>query len=87
MNDYNEIFWDNVIRWRKYRGFTNKVMSEKLEITLPSYNNVRVTRPGVSIKKLNRYTYALNCEPADLFDTWTDEEWEKFVKREKEAEI
>lgn len=82
MDDQNEIFWDNVVRWQKYRGFTNKEMGDKLGITVSSYNNVRATRPGVSTKKLSCYTYALDCEVADLFDTWTDEEWEKFVKSE-----
>ena len=87
MDDQNEIFWGNVVRWQKYRGFTNKEMGDKLGITVSSYNNIRNTRPGVSTKKLSCYTYALDCEVADLFDTWTDEEWEKFVKRGKEAEI
>lgn len=79
MDDLNEIFWEYVIRWQEYRGFTNKEMGEKLWVTVSSYNNIRCTRPGVSTKKLSCYIHALDCEAADLFDIWTDKEWESFV--------
>lgn len=34
----------------------------------------------MNYKKLGNYIEALEVEPADLFDVWTDEGWEKFTK-------
>ena len=79
MTNYNEIFWDNVNRWQKFRKLRDVDMADRLELASKSYSKMKSARPGVSLKKLGNYIEALEVDPADLLDEWTDEEWERFV--------
>lgn len=83
MDDLNEIFWRNVARWQKYRNLTNQAMACELGIKEASYAVNKYNRVGVSVKKLGRYADALEIDPIDLLDEWTDEEWERFVEGQK----
>ena len=86
MIDYNEVFWDNVIRWQRFRRINNSEMGLRLDISKGSYVNAKTQRVGVSTRKLGKYVEALEVEPQDLFDVWTDEEWQAFVNRSKGEE-
>lgn len=85
MDDYNEIFWDNVIRWQKYKKLRDVDMATRFGIKNSSYATTKNNRIGVSTKKIGSYIEALEVEPADLFDEWTDDEWEKFVEGHREV--
>lgn len=86
MVDYNKIFWTNVGRWQKFRQYTDKEMALRLGVGHGAYSVSKNTKVGVSTKLLDRYTTALDLQPADLFDEWSDEAWKKFSRESEKSE-
>lgn len=82
----NDIMWANIKRWQKLRKVPNEVMAESIGVNPSGYINAKSRRSGILSTKIPLYIKPLGISLTDLFDEWTDEEWERFVKESGASE-
>lgn len=80
MTDYNIVFWTNVKRYQKLRGYSDADMAKLLGQSTSTYKTSKSDMVGTGIRRLGLYTEALDVSAVDLVEEWTDDEWDAYVK-------
>ncbi|WP_424685122.1 helix-turn-helix domain-containing protein [Enterococcus sp.] len=71
-------FWKNVERYQKLRHLTDKDIGKALGIQAVSWYNYRYGRTNAKLSRIEEIAKVLEVEPLELFEVWTDKEWQEF---------
>lgn len=85
MTDYNIVFWTNVKRYQKLRGYSDADMAKLIGQSTSTFRTSKSDMVGTGFRRLGLYTEALDVTAVDLVEEWTDEEWEAYVKNINEV--
>lgn len=86
MTDYNIVFWTNVKRYQKLRGYSDADMAKLIGQSTSTFRTSKSDMVGTGIRRLGLYTEALNVTAVDLVEEWPDEEWDAFLKERGASE-
>lgn len=75
-----DIFWENAERYRKLKNIFQKDLEVALGMNKGRYVNLKHARNFPTPKEMDKLIEFYEIQAVDLFDDWTDEEWEKFTK-------
>lgn len=75
-----EIFWVNVKRYLALKDISNATLAKRIKSSEPVVVKLMEKESNIPIESIAKYARALEVQPIDLFEVWTDEEWEKIGK-------
>ena len=72
-----EIFLLNVRRYLGLKDISNRTLAKRIDSTESVVVKLMEKESNIPIESIAKYARALEVQPIDLFEIWTDEEWEK----------
>ncbi len=75
-----EIFWLNVKRYLALKDISNRTLAKRIDSTESVVVKLMENESNIPIESIAKYARALEVQPIDLFEVWTDEEWENMGK-------
>ena len=72
-----EIFWLNVKRYLALKDISNRTLAKRIDSNESVVVKLMEKESNIPIESIAKYARALEVQPIDLFEVWTDEEWEK----------
>ena len=71
-----EIFWLNVKRYLALKDISNRTLAKRIDSNESVVVRLMEKKSNIPIESIAKYARALEVQPIDLFEVWTDEEWE-----------
>ena len=75
-----EIFWLNVKRYLALKDISNRTLAKRIDSNESVVVRLMEKKSNIPIESIAKYARALELQPIDLFEIWTDEEWENMEK-------
>ena len=75
-----EIFWLNVKRYLALKDISNRTLAKRIDSNESVVVRLIEKKSNIPIESIAKYARALELQPIDLFEIWTDEEWENMEK-------
>ena len=75
-----EIFWLNVKRYLALKDISNRALAKRIDSNESVVVKLMEKESNIPIESIAKYARALEVQPIDLFEIWTDEEWENMEK-------
>ena len=91
MDENNDVntrinFWVNVKRYLALKDISNATLAKRIKSNESVVVKLMEKESNIPIESIAKYARALEVQPIDLFEVWTDEEWEKFTKESGASE-
>lgn len=85
MDENNDVntrinFWVNVKRYLALKDISNATLAKRIKSSEPVVVKLMEKESNIPIESVGKYARALEVQSIDLFEVWTDEEWEKIGK-------
>lgn len=82
MDENNDVntrinFWVNVKRYLALKDISNATLAKRIKSSEPVVVKLMEKESNIPIESIAKYARALEVQPIDLFEVWTDEEWEE----------
>ncbi|MGI6154418.1 MAG: helix-turn-helix domain-containing protein [Enterococcus lemanii] len=84
MMDTKENFWLNVNRYMHLNAIDAKLLAERVDSSSTVVKKLMHRKANFGIESVYKYAKALEIQPIDLFEEWTDEEWEQVLDEKVE---
>ena len=78
--DTKQTFWLNVERYMQLNGISVYTLSKRIDSKQTVVNELMYKKSNLPIGSVSKYARALEVQPIDLFEVWTDEEWQTMRK-------
>ena len=75
-----EIFWLNVKRYLALKDISNRTLAKRIDSNEAVVVKLMEKESNIPIESIAKYARALDVQPIDLFEIWTNEEWENMEK-------
>lgn len=79
MMDTKENFWLNVKRYMRLNDINAKKLAKRIDSNSTVVKKLMQRKANLGIESVYKYAKALEVQPIDLFEEWTDEEWEQVL--------
>ena len=85
MDENNDVntrinFWVNVKRYLALKDISNATLAKRIKSSEAVVVKLMEKESNIPIESIAKYARALEVQPIDLFEIWTDEEWENMEK-------
>ena len=85
MDENNDVntrinFWVNVKRYLALKDISNATLAKRIKSSEAVVVKLMEKESNIPIESIAKYARALELQPIDLFEIWTDEEWENMEK-------
>ena len=82
MDENNDVntrinFWVNVKRYLALKDISNATLAKRIKSSEAVVVKLMEKESNIPIESIAKYARALEVQPIELFEVWTDEEWEK----------
>ena len=82
MDENNDVntrinFWVNVKRYLALKDISNATLAKRIKSSEQVVVKLMEKESNIPIESVGKYARALEVQPIDLFEVWTDEEWGK----------
>lgn len=81
MINTQEIFWKNFDRYLELKNMTMRDISKCMGSASQNLKANRAKKANIGVRSVGHIAYAFGIQPLELFEEWTDEEWEKNMKQ------
>ena len=75
MMDTKENFWLNVNRYMHLNAIDAKLLAKRVDSSSTVVKKLMHRKAILGIESVYKYAKALEVQPIDLFEEWTEEEW------------
>ncbi|WP_373710727.1 helix-turn-helix domain-containing protein [Jeotgalibaca porci] len=80
--DTKQTFWLNVERYMRLNGISVYTLSKRIDSKQTVVNELMHKKSNLPIGSVSKYARALEVQPIDLFEVWSDEEWQTMRKEQ-----
>lgn len=77
----DEVVWTNIKRYMTLRHISDAMIADALGQSSYNFRKNREKGANIGVKSIGPIAHVFDIQPLDLFEIWSDEEWESFMKQ------